>query len=305
MDKLNPLVTIAIPTFNQERYIETAITSALNQDYPNLEIIVCDDNSTDRTFEMINKIRDPRVKIYRTTSNLGRVANYRYILYQLAKGDWMVMLDGDDYYSDPTFISGALKQVNEDPDLVMYVAAASSLIENSGELVPAPIFLKHQLTKLKGLDYVLGFYKYGAIGQHFAVIYKRSLALATNFYSLDSLGADTDSICRLALKGFVLIEKKWVGVWRSHGNNASYTLSVTNVDKEVKMLRSIADEALKYGEEKRIETWFKENALKKRKTAIYEYVKTLPKIPALKILIRNWTWSKQDFKEVVKKVIRY
>jgi len=47
-----PKVTIMIATYNQERFIGEAIESAMAQDYPNLEIVVCDDCSTDRTYEI-------------------------------------------------------------------------------------------------------------------------------------------------------------------------------------------------------------------------------------------------------------
>src|SRR5215211_5388789 len=160
---------------------------------------------------------------------MGRVANYRHALYNLSGGEWVVNLDGDDYYTDPTFISGAVELLAKNPSSVMYAAGASAQDERTGRVHNSPIYLKNDVTVLKGTEYVLNFYKYGTIGQHFSVLYNRALALETDLYILDSLGADTDSICRLALKGDVIIQKKWVGVWTSHAANASYTLNMANV----------------------------------------------------------------------------
>jgi len=80
-------VTIMIPTYNQSAFILNAINSALDQNYPNLEVIVGDDASTDTTSEILKTIDDSRLKIVRNTFNLGRVGNYRNLLYNHASGD--------------------------------------------------------------------------------------------------------------------------------------------------------------------------------------------------------------------------
>lgn len=56
--ELNPLVSICIPTFNGEKYIEEALKSAINQTYTNLEIIISDDASIDKTLEIINRYKN-------------------------------------------------------------------------------------------------------------------------------------------------------------------------------------------------------------------------------------------------------
>jgi hypothetical protein len=73
------------------------------------------------------------------------------------------------------------------------------------------------------------------------VLYNRPLALETGFYQLDSLGTDTDSLCRLALRGKVFVERRHVGVWTHHGGNASYSLTEETIGKEMAMLDHIAE----------------------------------------------------------------
>ncbi|MBK8785156.1 MAG: glycosyltransferase family 2 protein [Chitinophagaceae bacterium] len=103
------LVTIAIPTYNNERYIADAIRSAMAQDYVNLEILIVDDASQDNTEQIVTPFcKDPRVYYFKNEKNIGRVANYHKALYQLAKGEWYLNLDGDDYLTDPSFISKAI-----------------------------------------------------------------------------------------------------------------------------------------------------------------------------------------------------
>ena len=54
----NPLVSICIPTYNGKRYIDQCISSAMNQSYNNIEIIISDDQSMDNTIEIANTILD-------------------------------------------------------------------------------------------------------------------------------------------------------------------------------------------------------------------------------------------------------
>lgn len=299
-----PLVTIHIPTYNQEKYITRAIKSALSQDYPNLQVIVSDDCSTDNTLDVAKQLVDNRLKVCSTPKNIGRVANYRHILYNLSAGEWVVNLDGDDYYTSPNFISEAVCLLQQHPSCVMYVGGASSQNEETGIISHSPIFLKQDITVLKGTDYVLNFYKYGQIGQHFAALYKRDLALQTDFYVLDSLGADTDSICRLALKGDVLVQKKWIGVWTSHKANASYTLNLSSVQKEFDMVENIANAAKHHLPLAVVEHWLTESKELKFKQALYASLPGLPFKQALRLLIQHWKWQKQDYKELVKIFLR-
>ncbi|MBR5080571.1 MAG: glycosyltransferase [Victivallales bacterium] len=87
-------------TYNQEKTIEQSLKSALAQDYPNLEIIVCDDCSKDRTFEIATKIAADyhgpfKIILHRNDPNLGIGANF-HKAFTLASGEWLFMAAGDD-----------------------------------------------------------------------------------------------------------------------------------------------------------------------------------------------------------------
>ena len=88
-------VSVCIPVYNMERCIERAIRSALGQDYPDFEVIVADNRSTDRTYERASSIKDPRLKVFRNDKNLGAYGNHNRCL-ELAKGEWVKFLHGDD-----------------------------------------------------------------------------------------------------------------------------------------------------------------------------------------------------------------
>jgi glycosyltransferase involved in cell wall biosynthesis len=217
-NKAHPKVTIMIPTYGQENLILRAIDSALEQDYPNLEIVVSDDASPDGTEQLVASRCDPRLFYHRNGQNLGRVTNYRKTLYTLATGDWVVNLDGDDYFTDKNFISEALRTIESDCSIVV---ACARVMVKTGE--NATVTRIPPETKLAGSEVVLRYVDDRYRFAHMAAIYKRSLALETGFYRMDVLSADWESLCRLAVKGKVAYLDRIAGVWCVDGENATGT----------------------------------------------------------------------------------
>lgn len=91
----NPLATVAMVTYNSAKYVATAIESVLCQSYENLELVVCDDCSTDDTWAIVRSYADPRLRAYRNEKNLGEYANRNHAL-GLARGRYVIYIDGDD-----------------------------------------------------------------------------------------------------------------------------------------------------------------------------------------------------------------
>ncbi len=91
------LVSVVIPTFNRERTILASIYSVLSQTHDNIEIIVVDDNSTDSTKDIINSIRDTRIRYIRLPENNG--ASYaRNIGVSKSTGQFIAFQDSDDIW---------------------------------------------------------------------------------------------------------------------------------------------------------------------------------------------------------------
>jgi glycosyltransferase involved in cell wall biosynthesis len=94
-----PAITIGIPVYNRERLVRIALESALRQKGDHLEILVCDNASTDRTWETLNSYRDPRLRLVRNPSNLGLFGNFNRCIF-LARGRYLVTLCSDDALRD-------------------------------------------------------------------------------------------------------------------------------------------------------------------------------------------------------------
>lgn len=97
-----PLVSVVIPCFNSSATIEQTIESVLAQSLTDLEVIVCDDGSTDATADLVDAIRqrDSRVLFSATDANFGGPAAPRNRGIGLSRGEWIAFLDSDDLWME-------------------------------------------------------------------------------------------------------------------------------------------------------------------------------------------------------------
>lgn len=114
-----PLVSICIPVYNGEKFIDETVKDCLNQTYKNIEIIFSDNCSTDRTVEMIKSYNDPRIKIFSNYTNIGLLANFKKV-FTYATGKYMSFLGADDGM-EPTCIEKAVNilEAPENKDIVL------------------------------------------------------------------------------------------------------------------------------------------------------------------------------------------
>ena len=89
------LVSVVIPTFNYARFVCDAVESALGQTYPDLEVIVVDDGSTDDTQRMLKRFGSRIRYVYQNNRGLSAARNTGI---RLANGEWIALLDSDDVW---------------------------------------------------------------------------------------------------------------------------------------------------------------------------------------------------------------
>ncbi len=116
---IDELVSVGMPVYNGERFLEAAIRSNLQQTHPNFELIISDNASTDRTEEICRSYAtmDPRVRYIRNAKNLGAAANYNR-LFRLAKGRFFRWSNSDDLVS-PLLIELTLPILASRPDVAL------------------------------------------------------------------------------------------------------------------------------------------------------------------------------------------
>ena len=97
---MNKLISIAIATYNGEKFLKEQLESIINQTYKNLEIIICDDCSTDNTIYIIKDFqkRDKRIKLYKKEKQLGVLKNFEKAI-SLCNGKYIATSDQDDIWN--------------------------------------------------------------------------------------------------------------------------------------------------------------------------------------------------------------
>lgn len=106
----NLLISVIIPSFNSEPYIERLVNSLLTQTYSNWEALIVDNNSTDNTIKLLDRYCDPRIKKF-TIKNEGIIAKSRNLAISNATGSWVAFLDADDWWT-PNKLEECLKYIN-------------------------------------------------------------------------------------------------------------------------------------------------------------------------------------------------
>jgi glycosyltransferase involved in cell wall biosynthesis len=114
-----PFLSIVIPVYNAENTIGRAIKSIISQDFSNLEIIIINDGSTDRSFEICKEIalKEPRIRLF-TIKNSG-VSYARNLGIEQAKGKYITFLDADDYYGD-NFLKVIVSEIENNTQLLIF-----------------------------------------------------------------------------------------------------------------------------------------------------------------------------------------
>ncbi len=168
-----PLVSIGMPVFNGESFIEEAIRSLCDLNYPNTEIIVSDNASTDATQQICTSIirEDGRIRYYRNASNLGASRNFERVL-ELASGKYFMWAGAHDRWS-PDFISRCVSVLEADDNCALAYSSAQWLDENGspGGVIPArmnlqqPSAFRRILSGIWLFDYhaVYGVYRTSAV----------------------------------------------------------------------------------------------------------------------------------------------
>ena len=115
---MQPLVSIIMPVYNTEAYVAQAISSALAQTLKNIEIIVVDNCSTDRSVEVIQSFTDRRITFLQNPQNLGATASCNRAM-RAATGRWIAILDSDDWIAPERLERMVLVAEAEAADLIV------------------------------------------------------------------------------------------------------------------------------------------------------------------------------------------
>lgn len=227
-------LTVIIPCYNFEKYVQTCINSILNQKINfNYEILIHDDKSTDNTFEIIkeNYSFEEKIKITQSEKNCGITLNLKK-LFDIANGDYIFTLDGDDYLTDENYLQRAVDFLESNKSYSLYCSGYKTLYPD-GKMIPEQenLFLtpiKNEVTKhdLLEINYI-----------SFARVFRNYKNLIKNWMN-DSIHEDWALNSEILKHGPAKCETDaFAGVYRitNHGR----ITSLTNHEKHEKDLKTI------------------------------------------------------------------
>ena len=134
MEKNKQLVSVGLPVYNGEKYLAGAIESLLSQDYTNIEIILCDNASTDNTSQIcqLYQQKDARIHYVQNKTNIGAANNFNRT-FTLSKGELFMWAAYDDLW-DQTYIRKCVEKLNQFPNAVICLTECA-IIDETGKFI--------------------------------------------------------------------------------------------------------------------------------------------------------------------------
>lgn len=127
----NPLISVLLSVHNDDKNIKNSIDSILSQSYKNIELLIIDDCSIDKTYDILNKIKDNRVKIFRNKENKGLTKSLN-ILINKSNGEILARQDSDDI-SLPNRLEIQYKTLNKRQ---LDACTTRAYVKNSKQSIP-------------------------------------------------------------------------------------------------------------------------------------------------------------------------
>lgn len=213
-DNKTPLVSVIINFYNGEKFLKESIDSVINQKYKNLEIILWDNHSSDKSSHIVKNYNDSRIKYFYSDINTT-LYKARNLAFKKSNGDFIMFLDCDDVFLN-NCIESQLK-LFEDPEVEFACANYFCKYEQKNKQ-----FLRFKRKKPEGyvLSDLLKDYSVGLL----TLIIRRKILKNLNplfNYSYNYIG-DFDLVVRLAAKYKMARNNEPLGIYRIHDKNLSY-----------------------------------------------------------------------------------
>ena len=191
-----PLVSIGMPLFNEARFVKDSLECILSQDYPNLEIIISDNASTDETLRICQSMTGERidVSLHKFDENGGATENFRYV-FNSSKGKYFLWASGHDLWAR-NYISENVKLLESVPTAV--IAFGSSVwIDENGERISKYF----GYTDTRGMTSVARFFTIFWGNMHPVLGLMRKSALDKTRPMVNTVGTDLILLSQLSLRG--------------------------------------------------------------------------------------------------------
>lgn len=231
-----PKVSVIIPNYNHEAYLDERIQSVLNQSFDDFEVIILDDVSKDNSRDVIEKYRNnPHVShIVYNTENSGSTFKQWAKGFNLAKGELIWIAESDDSCSS-YLLKSLVDEFNKDENLVLAYSLSMFIDEHGNSRKPANNVRK--TIHLDGKDYIQRYMEFGNhIKNASCALFKKDVALKlNNIYTQYKGSGDRMFWILIAEQGRVAIVDQLLNYFRrySYTTTSKLTLDGTNHREEM------------------------------------------------------------------------
>ena len=222
----NPVVTVVIPVYNGERFIEQAIESVLNQTYANFILKIFDNCSIDNTQDIIRSFDDPRIEYIRNERNIGMLPNWKKAL-DSANTKYVSILFADDFYK-PNFLEKAVQIFGEYN--IALVSGGCEIYDKNNELIG--VRKREKIGIFSAREYYKYIYKLQDVPAPSETILLNKVVQNVGGYDIKNLNwiVDADMYLKISKTGYGAYHLEDIlSCRRSWGGNS--TISIGNTSK--------------------------------------------------------------------------
>ncbi len=209
-----PRVSLCIPAYQAERYLQQTLDSCLAQDYPDFEVVVIDNNSSDGTREILETVKDERVRVIRNETTLPVVENWN-LAVRMSRGEFVKVVCADDIL-EPDCVAAQSAVLGDSPDVAL-VSSRIDFIDAEGQLLRRARGLGGIVGRQSGERVVRQLVRTGSypVGPAVAVMFRRADFDRTGGFGSDLvLTSDIDLWVRLLRCGDFFGVAKTLGALR-------------------------------------------------------------------------------------------
>ena len=212
-------LSVIIPNYNRSEMLKQTIDSIFAQTYKNLEIIVVDDKSTDNSIDVLKYYEKSRsnFSFFVNEKNSGPCFSRKFG-FGKSKGEYIVFIDNDDYYTDENFFVKAVNKLSQLNQLALVIADSyhtEAKVENMLKI--------NRYNFIKQKDFLEGMtVTFSKPASTFPAVFRKKALIAGGIEETEWVG-DQDIYFRAALWGGCFAYNNPIGVYRLHANNLSKT----------------------------------------------------------------------------------
>jgi glycosyltransferase involved in cell wall biosynthesis len=208
----NPFVSVIMTAFNAEKTISDSIESILNQTYPDFELILINDGSSDSTYKIMSQYKESDPRIILINKKNSGVSESRNLGIEIAKGEWLAILDSDDV-AHSNRLSEQIKLIDSD---IVLIGSDSDLIDTFGNKIKSCTYPNTDIGLRKNL------YNFKKFPPHSSLLLRTSSVVSLEGYRKVFIQSeDYDLYVRLSRIGkFASVPQKLI-CYRVHNNQLS------------------------------------------------------------------------------------